>query len=372
MKSNLALSSKDAEQNLDLLPNESFTSSPLLTAQGEYKPQQSPVPQDSNGVAQTTAGSPFAIHLDFFSGPMDLLLHLVRQKEVSIEQVEMSDIAEQYLRIVLHSGVWNLEAASEYLVIAATLLAIKSRSLLPDGLKEEDVVLQEQTEEFYEELRARLRRYEATQRLAKDLVSRNQLDVNIFIRKDKTAVRATASDLEEGQDSLNLAQHFLRLLKRVGMGTQSFFIRLESISIVSFMVRTVDGLKGLVAANKPMDLRSLLRSFYLEELKKGVAQTPAMRRGVVIGSVISLLELAKRGVVRWETATEGLDSVLSLQLEDDNDFVGLDDPADDKLVSIADYRERVSEKEFEGIDNHKDSSADAGGKEVDLLGSGNG
>jgi segregation and condensation protein A len=74
----------------------------------------------------------FTVRLErVFHGPMDLLLHLVREQEVEIQDVEISTIIEGYMEYLGHLKDLDIEVAGDFLVLAATLLSIKSRSLLP-------------------------------------------------------------------------------------------------------------------------------------------------------------------------------------------------------------------------------------------------
>jgi segregation and condensation protein A len=77
--------------------------------------------------------SPDAYHvkLDRFEGPLDLLLHLIRKNEVNIYDIPISLITEQYLACIDLMQEMNLDVAGEFLVMAATLIHIKSRTLLP-------------------------------------------------------------------------------------------------------------------------------------------------------------------------------------------------------------------------------------------------
>ena len=186
--------------------------------------------------------SPFAISLDFFSGPMDLLLHLVHQQELPIEQVSMKQLAEQYLAVITSSSVLDLDLASEYLVIAATLLSLKSESLLPNhsGLNGEELPIEERSEAFYEELRARLQAYEQTKHQARLLMETPQLGADVFTRVDRKALLPTPEMLAEPEEPSALALLFGRLLKRVGEGMRSFHVRLDSISVVSYMMKILD------------------------------------------------------------------------------------------------------------------------------------
>ncbi|MGM9927676.1 MAG: segregation/condensation protein A [Bacillus sp. (in: firmicutes)] len=89
----------------------------------------------------------YNVKIDAFEGPLDLLLHLIHTLEIDIYDIPVSEITEQYLLYIHTMKELELDVASEYLVMAATLLAIKSRMLLPKH--EED--LQEDDELSYEE-----------------------------------------------------------------------------------------------------------------------------------------------------------------------------------------------------------------------------
>src|SRR3954466_6235791 len=86
------------------------------------------------------------VHLDNFEGPLDLLLHLIRKHEVNIYDIPIALITQQYLDAIAMMQELNLDVAGEFVLMAATLIHIKSRMLLPrpetaagvDGEGEED------------------------------------------------------------------------------------------------------------------------------------------------------------------------------------------------------------------------------------------
>src|SRR5262252_9869758 len=84
------------------------------------------------------------VHLDNFEGPLDLLLHLIRKNEVNIYDIPIALITEQYLGFIELMQELNLDVAGEFLVMASTLIHIKSKMLLPrpetaqDGLFDEE------------------------------------------------------------------------------------------------------------------------------------------------------------------------------------------------------------------------------------------
>ena len=94
------------------------------------------------------------ISLDNFQGPMDLLLHLIKKKEMNIMDIKLEVIIDEYLNYINSLESMNLTIASSYLVMASELLEIKSRMLLPNSEEDEEVV------ELKENLINRLVEYE--------------------------------------------------------------------------------------------------------------------------------------------------------------------------------------------------------------------
>ena len=75
----------------------------------------------------------YQVHLEIFEGPMDLLVYLIRKHEIDIYDIPIAMLAEQYLEYVARIEKLDLERAGDFLLMASTLLAIKSRMLLPRG-----------------------------------------------------------------------------------------------------------------------------------------------------------------------------------------------------------------------------------------------
>jgi segregation and condensation protein A len=113
--------------------------------------------------------SAFHVRLDTFDGPLDLLLGLIKEQRLDVATVPLATVAEQYLEYVRALKARDVEIAAEYLVIAATLLFLKSRALLPpipaELLDEEG----ESPEEVEERLRRRLIAYSKYRELGEEL-----------------------------------------------------------------------------------------------------------------------------------------------------------------------------------------------------------
>jgi segregation and condensation protein A len=119
------------------------------------------------------------VQLEFFEGPLDLLLHLIKKSEVSITDIPIAAITEQYLATMELMQTLSLDVAGEFLVMAATLIHIKSRMLLP--LDESDVEEDEEGDPR-DELVRRLLEYQRFKEAAGELERRDILKRDVFVR----------------------------------------------------------------------------------------------------------------------------------------------------------------------------------------------
>jgi len=116
------------------------------------------------------------VKLDVFDGPLDLLLQLVLEQDLDISTVSLAAVCEQYLVYLALMDALDIEIASEYLVIAATLLFIKSKRLLPPPPAPFDADMADEASIAEEALRQRLRAYQHFKNAGRDL--RARLDDN--------------------------------------------------------------------------------------------------------------------------------------------------------------------------------------------------
>lgn len=94
-------------------------------------------PDQEQAAEASTEQSGLTIRLDAFEGPLDLLLHLIKKEEVDIWNIPIARITEQYLEYLQIMKELNINVAGEWLMMAATLIYIKSRMLVPQEKKEE-------------------------------------------------------------------------------------------------------------------------------------------------------------------------------------------------------------------------------------------
>lgn len=121
----------------------------------------------------------YQVRLDIFEGPLDLLLHLIKKNEVDIYDIPIADITEQYLEYLDMLKEMNLDFAGEFLVVAATLVHIKSKMLLPI---DEEAVEEDEGADPRAELVARLLEYQRYKLAAADLNERLVLGRDVFFK----------------------------------------------------------------------------------------------------------------------------------------------------------------------------------------------
>jgi segregation and condensation protein A len=178
------------------------------------------------------------VHLDIFEGPLDLLLHLIKKNEVSITDIPIATITEQYLATLELMETLNLDVAGEFLVMASTLVHIKSRMLLPSGADEPD---EDEGADPREELVRRLLEYQRYKDAAAELEQREMLTRDVF-------TRSAATDDEVGPRGFREISVFelLGALKRVidRLPKDSVHeVTLEKITVREKMTRLLDGLR---------------------------------------------------------------------------------------------------------------------------------
>ena len=177
------------------------------------------------------------VHLDQFEGPLDVLLHLIRSQELDVLDIPLAMITQQYLDILEAQEEPDLEVAGDYLVMASTLMQLKSRMLLPrPEMDEEGNAIDPRAE-----LAAQLIAYEQYRMLAEELNERPRLGRDVFVRSIFPEADEVERPLPDGDlDALLLA--FRAVLKRVG-GEVRHQIFSETMSVRERMTTVLERLK---------------------------------------------------------------------------------------------------------------------------------
>jgi len=165
------------------------------------------------------------VQLEIFEGPLDLLLHLIKKNEISITDIPIATITEQYLATLELMESLNLDIAGEFLVMAATLIHIKSRMLLPP---EEDPEEEEEGDPR-EQLIRQLLEYQRFKEAADELERREILRRDVFVRPFEAPEEMEAAGFE-GISLFDLISALQSVLERLPK-EEVHQVTLEKISV---------------------------------------------------------------------------------------------------------------------------------------------
>tara|TARA_B100000945_G_scaffold231960_1_gene188354 strand:- start:921 stop:1775 length:855 start_codon:yes stop_codon:yes gene_type:complete len=174
--------------------------------------------------------NPLEIKIPFFEGPLDLLLHLIRKKEVSIEEVRLSELTASYLEYVEMMQSINLDLAGEFLEIAAMLILIKSRHLLPRAPEDFEEIEEEDPEEI---LRRRLLEYQHYKDAAFELGSLDILGRDVFQRPENIELVRDSKEIDPEYEDISvsaLMEAFEKVMKRLPKQTMHL-VEAETLKI---------------------------------------------------------------------------------------------------------------------------------------------
>lgn len=172
----------------------------------------------------------YAIKLDNFEGPLDLLCHLVDKNKMDINQIKISEITDQYIDYINKMQELNLDVTSEFILMASTLLFIKSKSLLPKQVEDEA----ELTEK---ELVHRIIEYKKYKEISKKLKELYQVYSKRFYKvPDK--IELPARKLEQNYSKDLIEQSYKNLLEKNKSKINKNAINIEKIAITETVTVT--------------------------------------------------------------------------------------------------------------------------------------
>lgn len=223
----------------------------------------------------------YEIRLDNFEGPLDLLCHLVDKNKMDIHEVNISKITDQYIEYINAMKELNLDVTSEFVLMASTLLFIKSKSLLPKQVEDEG----ELTEE---ELIHRIIEYKKYKEISKRL--REQFDIyskRFYKLPDK--IELPKRKLEEKYSSDLLEEAYKNLLER----------NKEKINVNAANIERIAITETVTVTSKVKDIfRELMKKprFVFNKLCKSKKYTKLE----TVTAFTGLLELTRRSKIKTE------------------------------------------------------------------------
>ena len=151
----------------------------------------------------------YVVTIDNFDGPLDLLLHLIKEEDIDIYDIKIEDITKQYLDYIRHMKELNLEIASEYLVMASELIEMKSKMLLPKKKEKEEDDYEEDPRELLIERLLAYKRYKEVTSEFKDLeltrkmvFTREPDNLNRYVKEDENSEELGVADLIDAFNNL--------------------------------------------------------------------------------------------------------------------------------------------------------------------------
>ena len=207
-----------------------------------------------------------------FEGPLDLLLHLIKESKMNIMDIEIEKITEQYMAYLDLQEKMNLEIASEYLVMASELIELKSKMLLPNPKNEEG-----EEEDPREELVNRLLEYQAYKEITKVLHDKENLRKEIYTKSPENIRNYVEEDVSITSDVTldDLIDAFKKYLERK-KDTKPLQTKI-TVNEVTVSSRRHD-IKNLLKTKKRVSFFELF---------------PVVSKEYVIATFLAILEMAK-------------------------------------------------------------------------------
>ena len=244
------------------------------------------------------------IELDNFEGPLDLLLHLINQLEIDIYDIPIAKITDQYMRYLEHMKAEQIDVASEYFVMAATLMRIKSEMLVPRNENQADL-----EEDFYEEddprkpLMELLLEYKQIKEIIPEFEER-QIDRADYFGKDPSNISDYSQTIElkdQGLEVSDLSTIFLEVLQRHELQTpQPTTIETDEVTVVEKM--------------KDIHSRILTNGNYKVRFSELLLKTT---RQEIVVTFLAMLELIKDHRIFVEQ--DSIQSDISISIVEENE-----------------------------------------------------
>lgn len=235
----------------------------------------------------------YHVSLEIFEGPLDLLLHLIKENNIDIFNIPVAKITEQYMSYIDAMETLNLNIAGEFLLMASTLAHLKSKLLLPPDPTQEDD--SEEGKDPRVELVRRLLEYQKYKNAAESLFTIPQLDRDVFIRIPVRQVILQEQPVELAEVSIfKLVQAFHKILDNIpsththDVGREYFSIRDCAKEIENQLKETPEG-------------KIYFSALFANE--KNYSK--------VVASFLAILAMMKRGVLRIFQSNDFEDILLA-------------------------------------------------------------
>jgi|TARA_B110001452_G_scaffold135419_1_gene112605 segregation and condensation protein A len=222
----------------------------------------------------------FNVNLNNYQGPLDILLDLAKAQKVDLEDISITKLADQFHDYITNEKDLNLEAASEYLLMATWLTYLKSKLLLPGNPEEEFKVL-----EVAEKLKLQLKKLELIRLLSDQMLKRKRLGRDIFMRGIKGSIRS----IHNAEYKVTLYE-LLKSYSSIIMKKDFHRINIPKLPVFT----TEDGIKRIKEFFGKLIEWKNIDDLIPITFNKGLQNKKTGKAGIFAGS----LELVKEGNIR--------------------------------------------------------------------------
>ena len=218
------------------------------------------------------------LKLEAFEGPLDLLLHLIKENKMDIFDIEIESITKQYLDYIHKMKEQNLDIASSYLVMASELTLIKARMLLPRPKVEEE----KEEEDPREELVARLLEYQAYKEITKALKDGESKRQEIHTKLPENINNYLSDEVSlKGEGSIDLLVDAFK----------KFLMRKSEEKPLSTKVT----MKEITVSSRKLEIRNILKK---EKRVSFFKLFPVTTREYIVATFLAVLDMARHGELK--------------------------------------------------------------------------
>ena len=219
------------------------------------------------------------INIDNYSGPLEVLLDLAKAQKVNLEEISITQLADQFIEFINNTKKINLDIASEYLLMATWLTYLKSKLLLPEGDEEDFKAV-----EVAEKLKLQLKKLELIRLLSDQLLKKKRLGVDIYSRGMKGGIRTSINS--------NYSVSLYELLKTYSnhVMKKNFL----SINIPKLPVFTTE--QGIDILNRNINKLKDWKNVY-ELIPSKFKESENLKRSGISGIFAATLELTREGII---------------------------------------------------------------------------
>ena len=234
-------------------------------------------------------GGGYKVHIPMYEGPLDLLLDLIKQQKMSIHDIRISEITAQYLDYLHKLEELDVDVSAEFIYMAATLIYIKSKMLLPpDPLASPE----EQSADPRAELVQRLVEHEKFKNAAQLLYQKQQIEENVWSKPDKTLYQDPGTEGELVVSLVDLVKVFQQVLERrkeivrIELHHEQFTVAQMIVQLRAQIISSVENAVNLIPFFEACPSRHAMIVAFLAVLEMVKLQAVALVQEAMFGDIL--------------------------------------------------------------------------------------